>query len=88
MHKTFTAWIKDAGAANFISTDTLTSKYSYDGKQVKLNYTKGRGPNAKETNLNGIASGNAWNGMGMDADGKTFTWTALFDHALKTSQTV
>ncbi len=81
--QSFTLDLKDAGAASFISTDTLSGKYSYDGKQVKLSYTKGRGPNAKETSMSGIASGNTWNGMGMDADGKTFTWTALFDHALE-----
>lgn len=80
----FSLDLKDAGVASFISSDTLTGKYSYDGKQVKLSYTKGRGPNAKETVLSGIASGNTWNGMGMDADGNKFTWIAVYDHALET----
>jgi imidazolonepropionase-like amidohydrolase len=79
----FSLDLKDAGAASFINTDTLTGKYSYDGKQVKLSYTKGKGKDAKETVLSGIASGNVWNGMGMDADGNSFTWTAAYDHALE-----
>lgn len=82
--QSFNLDLKDAGTASFISTDTLTGKYTYDGKQVKLSYTKGRGPNAKETTMSGIASGNTWNGMGRDADGNSFTWTAVYDHAMET----
>ncbi len=81
--KNFTVDIKDAGAASFINKDTLTGKYTYDGKQVKLSYTEGKGKDAKETTLSGIASGNTWNGMGMDAVGNSFTWTAVYDHALE-----
>ncbi len=76
------AWsleLKDAGVASFMSKDTLTGKYSYDGKLVKLSYTEGRGPNAKETILSGAANANTWNGTGRDAAGSTFTWTATFD---------
>jgi imidazolonepropionase-like amidohydrolase len=81
--KNFMLDIKDAGAASFINKDTLTGKYSYDGKQVKLTYTEGKGKEAKETTLSGITSGNTWNGMGMDAGGNSFTWTAVYDHALE-----
>ena len=77
--KAFSLELKDAGVASFISKDTLTGKYSYDGKLVKLSYTEGRGPNAKETILSGAVTGNAWNGIGTDALGNTFTWTATFD---------
>ena len=82
--KTFTVDMKDAGVASFISKDTLTGKYSYDGKLVKLSYTEGRGKDAKETILSGAANGNTWNGMGRDAAGNTFTWTATYDHAMET----
>ena len=82
--KTFTVDMKDAGVASFISKDTLTGKYSYDGKLVKLSYTEGRGKDAKETILSGAANGNTWNGMGRDAAGNTFTWTATYDHAIET----
>lgn len=77
--KAYSLELKDAGVASFISKDTLTGKYSYDGKLVKLSYTEGRGPNAKETILSGAASGNTWNGTGRDAAGNTFTWTSTFD---------
>ena len=77
--KAFSLELKDAGVASFISKDTLTGKYSYDGKLVKLSYTEGRGPNAKETILSGVATGNTWSGRGSDALGNLFTWTATFD---------
>ncbi|MEP7256158.1 MAG: amidohydrolase family protein [Ferruginibacter sp.] len=79
--KAYSLELKDAGVASFISKDTLTGKYTYDGKLVKLSYTEGRGPNAKETILSGAVSGNTWNGRGSDAMGNTFTWTATFDKA-------
>jgi imidazolonepropionase-like amidohydrolase len=82
-NKTFTLDLKDGGVASFISTDTLTGKYSYDGKLVKLSYTEGRGRDAKETILSGVAGNNIWNGTGRDIAGNTFTWTANFDHALE-----
>ncbi len=81
--KSFTVDMKDGGVASFISKDTLTGKYSYDGKLVKLSYTEGRGKDAKETILSGTANGNTWNGMGRDAAGNTFTWTATYDHAME-----
>jgi imidazolonepropionase-like amidohydrolase len=77
--RAFSLELKDAGVASFMSKDTLTGKYSYDGKLVKLSYTEGRGPNTKETILSGIATGNTWNGRGSDAQGNLFTWTATFD---------
>ena len=81
--KSFTLDLKDAGVASFVSKDTLTGKYSYDGKLVKLSYTEGRGKDAKETILSGVANGNVWNGTGRDIAGNTFTWTANFDHLLE-----
>jgi len=81
--KAFTLDLKDGGVASFIDKDTLTGKYSYDGKLVKLSYTEGRGRDAKETILSGIASGTTWNGTGRDVAGNTFTWTASFDHPLE-----
>lgn len=81
--KSFTVDMKDGGVASFINKDTLTGKYSYDGKLVKLSYTEGRGRDAKETILSGTANGNTWNGIGRDAAGNTFTWTAVYDHAME-----
>jgi imidazolonepropionase-like amidohydrolase len=81
--KSFSLELKD-GAASFINKDTLVGKYSYDGKLVKLNYTEGKGKDAKETILSGAANGDTWNGMGRDAAGNTFTWTAVFNRMLET----
>ena len=77
--RAFSLELKDAGVASFVSKDTLTGKYSFDGKLVKLSYSEGRGPNAKETILSGVAAGNTWTGRGSDAQGNLFTWTATFD---------
>ena len=81
--RAFSLELKDAGVASFISKDTLTGKYSFDGKLVKLSYTEGKGPNAKETILSGVATGNTWNGRGSDALGNLFTWTATFDKKME-----
>lgn len=82
--KAYSLELKDAGVASFISKDTLTGKYTYDGKLVKLSYTEGRGPGARETILSGAVAGNTWNGFGSDAQGNKFTWTATFDKKAET----
>ncbi|MBS4042222.1 MAG: amidohydrolase family protein [Chitinophagaceae bacterium] len=77
--KNYSLELKDAGAASFKGNDTLTGKYSYDGKLVKLSYSEGRGANAKETIFSGAVTDKVWNGTGRDAMGNTFTWTATLD---------
>lgn len=79
--KTWNVELKDGGNASFIADDTLSGKYTYDGKLVKLSYTQGRGPRAVETTFSGVARDNSWDGMGRDAAGNTFTWTATFEKA-------
>jgi imidazolonepropionase-like amidohydrolase len=76
--KTWALELKDGGVAAF---DTLTGKYSYDGKLVKLSFTEGRGPRAAETVLSGVSNGKEWNGAGRDGAGNKFTWTAAFEKA-------
>lgn len=79
--KTYNVELKDGGTASFVEKDTLTGKYSYDGKLVKLSFTEGRGPRAIETVMSGVANGPVWNGAGRDAVGNKFTWTATFEKA-------
>ena len=79
--KNFTLELKDGGVATFTGTDTLTGKYSYDGKLVKLSYTEGRAPKVTETIMSGIASGNVWSGSGRDGAGNPFTWSATLSKA-------
>ncbi|NML22771.1 amidohydrolase family protein [Pseudoflavitalea sp. G-6-1-2] len=76
--KNYTLELKDGGTASFISKDTLSGKYSYDGKLVKLSFTEGRGPKTSETTMSGVASGNTWSGAGRDGAGNAFTWTATY----------
>jgi imidazolonepropionase-like amidohydrolase len=78
---TWSVELKDGGVATFIAKDTLTGKYAYDGKLVRLSFTEGRGPGTKETTFSGVASGNVWNGRGSDAAGNAFTWTATWQKA-------
>lgn len=79
--KTWAVELKDGGAATFVAQDTLTGKYTYDGKLVKLSFTEGRGPRATETVMSGVASGDVWNGAGRDGAGNKFTWTATLEKA-------
>ena len=70
--------LKEGGVATFITTDTITGKYTYDGKMVKLSYPQGKGPNAVDVTMSGIAGEKVWNGQGMDEAGKYFNWKAVF----------
>ncbi|MEN9371369.1 MAG: hypothetical protein RLZZ64_444 [Bacteroidota bacterium] len=73
--KTFNLDVKSASAANIIATDTITAKFSFDGKMVKINFA----PEKKSRNmmrLSGMANGDVWNGYGEDNDGNKMTWTA------------
>lgn len=73
--------LKDGGVATFIDKDTVNGKYSYDGKMVKLSYTQGRGPNATDITLSGVANDMVWSGQGIDEAGKYFNWKAVFEKA-------
>lgn len=79
--KSWSVELKEGGTASFVAQDTLTGKYSYDGKMVKLSFTEGRGPRTTETVMSGVASGTVWNGAGRDGAGNKFTWTATFEKA-------
>ncbi len=70
--------LKDGGVATFITTDTVTGKYTYDGKMVKLSYPQGRGPNAVDVTMSGVAGDKVWTGQGIDEAGKYFNWRAVF----------
>ena len=79
--RNFKLELKDGGVATFIDKDTVNGKYSFDGKMVKLSYTQGRGPNATDVTMSGVANGNVWSGQGMDETGKYFNWKAAFEKA-------
>jgi len=89
----YTLDVKSAAAANVIGKDTLTGKFSFDGKQVKLNFSPvpARKPQAgapagggfnrgggAQYRLSGIANGTTWSGNGEDTAGNKLTWTASY----------
>jgi imidazolonepropionase-like amidohydrolase len=73
--KSFALQVKSASSASIISTDTITTKFSHDGKQVKINFA----PEKKSRNsyrLSGLNNAGVWNGYGEDVEGNKLTWTA------------
>ncbi|HWK02712.1 MAG TPA: amidohydrolase family protein [Puia sp.] len=89
---TYTMDVKSASAASVIGKDTLTGKFSYDGKLISLSFGKGKdstggrrpgggGRAAAATHLSGISNGDTWNGNGTDSAGNLVIWTAVFSKA-------
>lgn len=83
--KNFTLEVKDNSAADILSTDTIASKYSNDGKAVKLQFAETK-KLKKGYRLTGVNNGKQWNGTGTDSTGAMVLWTADFvnDIAAKT----
>jgi len=84
--KAFNLQVKSSNAANVIATDTVSAKFSFDGKMVKLNFA----PEKKSRNmirLSGMSNGDVWNGYGEDNDGNKFTWTASLTSASTEAKT-
>ncbi len=72
---TYTVDAKSMTAANVIGKDTVTGKFSFDGKLVKLSFPpekKSKG----NIRLSGVSNGDSWNGYGEDSAGNKLTWTA------------
>lgn len=80
----YTLDFKSASSASLIGKDTVTSKFYYDGRQVRINVAPER---RLENNLrlSGMVSGNNWTGTGEDSAGNSFTWTASLLEPLKES---
>ena len=67
--------VKSAASANMIGKDTVTAKFSTDGKQVRIGFT----PTKRSKNnirLSGVSNGDSWTGYGEDSAGTRLTWTA------------
>lgn len=75
--KNFMLDVKNNTAVSVIGKDTLTSRFTFDGKQVKLNFPDAKG-SKNNIRLSGIANDKTWSGVGDDANGNNFTWTASF----------
>jgi len=90
----YTLDVKNESTASVIATDTLTGKFNYDGKLVKLSFSlvpqkksqgqeqaKGAGREGASIRLSGVNNGDVWQGSGVDTLGNPLTWTATFIRA-------
>ncbi|RYZ19423.1 MAG: amidohydrolase, partial [Chitinophagaceae bacterium] len=71
----------EANSASLIGKDTVTSRFYYDGRQVRINVSPERRPGSNLA-LSGIVNEDAWSGTGSDAEGNRLTWTATYQGAL------
>ncbi len=88
----YTLDVKNENTANVIAKDTLTAKFNYDGKLVRLSFStipqkkspgqeqpnKGGGKGGASIRLSGVNNGDVWQGNGVDTLGNPLTWTATF----------
>lgn len=77
----YTLDFRNNTAASLIGRDTVTSKFYYDGRQVRINVAPERraGENLR---LSGIVNGDVWTGYGEDSAGNRLTWTATYDQPM------
>lgn len=76
----YTLDFKNNTAASLIGKDTTSSKFYYDGRQVRINIApERRGSGGENLRLSGIVNGEAWSGYGEDSAGNRLTWTAAYD---------
>ena len=69
---------KNATTASIIGKDTVTSKFYYDGREVKINFAPER---KGDYRLSGMVGTDSWYGYGEDTAGNRLTWTATYDKA-------
>jgi len=73
----YTLDVKNNNTASVIAGDTLTARFSFDGKMVKLSFSEAKA-SRNQIRLSGIVNGNTWSGTGDHTDGATFSWSASF----------
>jgi len=88
----YTLDVKNENTANVIAKDTLTGKFNYEGKLVKLSFStvpskrsEGQQEHGNKASaarggasirLSGVNNGDVWQGSGVDTLGNPLTWTA------------
>jgi imidazolonepropionase-like amidohydrolase len=75
----YTLNFKENNAASLIGRDTVTSKFYYDGRQVRINVAPERRA-GQNLSLSGIVNEDQWSGTGVDSAGNRFTWTASYQN--------
>src|SRR5690606_26627978 len=73
----YTLEFKSNNSATILDKDSINTKFSWDGAQVKISFapTK-RGADYK---LSGFVGKDGWTGVGYDTSGHNLTWTAHFE---------
>ena len=61
--------------ANIIAKDTIKTKFSYDGKIVKLSFSETK-KSKSAIRLSGVNNNDVWQGTGLDTAGNYLTWSA------------
>lgn len=92
--ETLTLDVKSNSSATLVGKDTLNSRFTFDGKQVKIQFgpaARRRGPAmggaqmplpANAAKLSGYANdAQSWQGTGLDSNAQFFTWTAKLTKA-------
>lgn len=75
--KDFLLEVKDNSTASILAKDTVKTKYSNDGKAVKIIFAENK-TTQKGLRLTGTNNGKQWNGTGTDSTGAFITWSASF----------
>jgi imidazolonepropionase-like amidohydrolase len=71
---------KSNTSASLIGKDTITSKFYFDGRQVRINVApERRSAGGDNFRLSGMVNEQGWSGLGEDSAGRSFTWTAVYD---------
>ncbi|HKH61036.1 MAG TPA: amidohydrolase family protein [Flavitalea sp.] len=78
----YTLDFKSNDSASIIGKDTVTSRFYYDGRQVRINFAPER---TGDFRLTGIINNDVWSGYGEDTAGNRLTWTAGYDQPAKSA---
>lgn len=88
----YTLEVKSASSAIVIAKDTLTGKFSFDGKMIQLSFSpvaaKKEGEKGKQKSetpvirLSGVNNGSIWQGNGVDTNGRSVLWSATLVKAI------
>lgn len=69
---------KSGNSASILAGDTINTKFTYDGAQVKISFSPAK-RGGGDYRLSGIVSKDGWSGYGVDTAGRDLTWTARFE---------
>ena len=78
----YTLDFKSSNSASIIGKDTVTSRFYYDGRQVRINFAPER---TGDFRLTGVINNDVWSGYGEDTAGNRLTWTASYDQPAKSA---